>query len=181
VAMERLADAVNPFRGVDASTELQCAVVRLPLHNGIASVDRSIAIETNKLAASASGTLDFRTETLDLSIKPQVRQGVSINLNEVAQLVRFHGPFSSPTVGVDAAATAATVAKIGAAMSTGGAGLAVLGGSLIAAPSGDAGAPCQVALGHATTGTTTASATAAKQQAAPADDIGKAIGKLLGR
>jgi hypothetical protein len=73
------------------------------------------------------------------------------------------------------------VAKIGAAMSTGGAGLAVLGGSLIAAPSGDAGAPCQVALGHATTGTTTASATAAKQQAAPADDIGKAIGKLLGR
>ena len=181
LAIERLADAVNPFRNVDASTELQCAVLRLPLHNGIASVDRSIAIETNKLAASASGTLDFRTETLDLSIKPQVRQGVSINLNEVAQLVRFHGPLNSPAVGVDAAATAATVAKIGAAMSTGGAGLAVLGGSFVAHPSGEAGAPCQVALGHATAGAVTASAAGTKQQSAPADDVGKAIGKLFGR
>jgi uncharacterized protein involved in outer membrane biogenesis len=182
VAVERLADAVNPFRNVDAATELQCAVVRLPLHNGIATVDRSIAIETNKLAASASGTLDFRTETLDLSIKPQVHQGVSINLNEVAQLVRFHGPFSNPAVGVDAAATAATVAKIGAAMSTGSVGLAALGASLIAPPSGDAGAPCQVALGHATAGAAaTASATTAKQQPVPADDIGKAVGKLFGR
>jgi uncharacterized protein involved in outer membrane biogenesis len=181
VAIERLADAVNPFRNVDASTELQCAVVRFPLHNGIGTVDRSIAVETNKLAASASGTLDFRTETLDLSIRPQVRQGVSINLSEVAQLVRFHGPFNSPAVGVDAAATAATVAKIGAAMSTGSAGLAVLGGSFLAPPAGEAGAPCQVALGHATTGAASASATTAKQQSAPADDIGKTIGKLLGR
>ena len=181
VAVERLADAVNPFRNVDASTELQCAVVRLPLHNGIASIDRSIAVETSKLAASASGTLDFRTETLDLSIKPQVRQGVSIDLTQVAQMVRFHGPFTAPAVGVDAAATAATVAKIGAAVSTGGAGLAVLGGSFLAHP-GDTGAPCRVALGEGPPGAAaTASATTARQTSAPAEDIGQAIGKLFGR
>jgi uncharacterized protein involved in outer membrane biogenesis len=181
VAVERLAEAVNPFRNVDASTELQCAVVRLPLRNGVATIDRSIAVETNRVAASASGTLDFRTETIDLSIKPQIRQGVSIDLTQVAQLVRFQGPFIAPTVGVDAAATAATVAKIGAAVSTGGVGLAALGGSFLVHP-GDTAAPCRAALGEGTPGAAaTASATTAKQTSAPAEDIGKAIGKLFGR
>src|SRR5205823_6752526 len=42
-ALDKLAQAVNPFRERDPSTELQCAVVRLPLKDGIARVDRSIA------------------------------------------------------------------------------------------------------------------------------------------
>src|SRR5204863_374488 len=65
VPLDRLLEAVNPFRSVDPSTQLQCAVVRLPMKNGVATIDRSIAAETNKLGATASGTLDFRSETLD--------------------------------------------------------------------------------------------------------------------
>jgi len=177
-AFNRLADAVNPFRNVDASTELHCAVVRLPLHDGIANVDRSIAIETNKLGASASGTLDFRTETLDLSIKPQLRQGISVNVDEIAQLVRFRGPFTSPSVAIDAVATATTVARIGAAVSTGGASL--LGEALLSHIAANPGSPCEVALGHVTPN----AAAAGKGQAkpgAPADDLGKALNRLLGR
>ncbi|HXX85071.1 MAG TPA: AsmA family protein [Casimicrobiaceae bacterium] len=177
-AFNRLADAINPFRNVDASTELQCAVIRLPLRDGIASVDRSIAIETNKLAASASGTLDFRTETLDLSIKPQVRQGISINIAEIAQLVRLHGPFTSPGVTIDAVATAATVARIGAAVSTSGASL--LGEMLLSHGGSDSGAPCQVALGRAAPGAASAGQAPAKPSA-PADDVSKALNRLLGR
>jgi uncharacterized protein involved in outer membrane biogenesis len=181
-ALVRLAQAVNPFHDLDASTELHCAVVRLPLRSGIATVDRSIAVETNKLGASASGTLDFRNETLDLSVHPQIRQGIQINLAQVAELVRLRGPFNAPTVGVDAVATAQTAAKVAAAMSTGGAGLAVLGGSLLAKPTGDAGAPCQVALGHTSSGgVTTTSAAATKQPATPAEDVSRALGKLLGK
>lgn len=44
--LNRLADAVNPFHRVDPSTELECAVGRLPLKDGIAQIDRSIALET---------------------------------------------------------------------------------------------------------------------------------------
>jgi uncharacterized protein involved in outer membrane biogenesis len=177
-AFNRLADAVNPFRNVDASTELQCAVIRLPLRDGIASVDRSIAIETNKLAASASGTLDFRTETLDLSVKPQLRQGISINVAEIAQLVRFRGPFTSPHVTIDAVATAATVARIGAAVSTGGTSL--LGEMLLPHGGGDSGAPCQVALGH-TPPSTAAAGQAPAKGGAPADEVSRALNRLLGR
>ena len=126
----RLADAVNPFRKVNPSTELQCAVIRLPLAGGVAHVDRSIAIETREIDASMSGTLDFRNETLDLSIRPRVRQGIPIEIPQIAELVRFRGPFTAPTVNVDAVASATAIARIGAAIGTGG--LSVLGESILA-------------------------------------------------
>jgi hypothetical protein len=172
---------VNPFRSVDPSTQLQCAVIRLPLKNGVASIDRSIAGETNKLGATASGTLDFRTETLDLSIKPQIRQGVPIAVPQVAELVRFRGPFTSPSVGIDATATAATVARLGAAVYTGG--LSIIGESLIAQATADPGAPCQIALGRSTGANVAAAkpATNANPAKTATEGVGKALGHLLGR
>lgn len=181
VPLDRLLASVNPFRSVDPSTQLQCAVIRLPLKNGVASIDRSIAVETNKLGATASGTLDFRSETIDLSIKPQIRQGVTISVPQVAELVRFRGPFTSPSVGIDATATAATVARLGAAVYTGG--LSILGESLIAQATADPGAPCQIALGRGT-GTSVAAAkpaTRTNPAAAATEGVGKALGHLLGR
>ena len=76
--LEKLLGALNPFRATDPSTELMCAVVRLPLANGMARVDRTIAMETAKLGVSASGTLDFRNETLDLGFQPKVRKGLTV-------------------------------------------------------------------------------------------------------
>ena len=179
VPLDRLLEATNPFRNVDPSTQLHCAVVRLPLKNGVATIDRSIAGETSKLGATASGTVDFRNETLDLSIKPQIRQGIPIAVPQVAQLVRFHGPFTSPSVGIDATATAATVARLGAAVYTGG--LSIIGESLIAQATADPTAPCQIALGHGPAVTTAAAKPAANPAATAARDVGKAVGRLFGR
>jgi uncharacterized protein involved in outer membrane biogenesis len=180
VPMDRLFEATNPFRSVDPSTQLQCAVVRLPLKNGVATIDRSIAVETNKLGATASGTVDFRSETLDLSIRPQIRQGVTIGVPQVADLVRFHGPLTSPSVGIDATATAATVARLGAAVYTGG--LSIIGESLMAQATADPGAPCNVALGHGAASSASAKAApSAKTPATAVGDVGKALGHLLGK
>ena len=180
LAFNKLAEALNPFRKVDPTTELQCAVIRLPLAGGIAKIDRSIAFETNKLGATASGTLDFRNETLDLSIKPQLRKGISLNIDQFASLVSFHGPFNAPTVGIDAKASAATVATLGAAMATGGTSL--LGQVLYKSVTADTGAPCQIALGRAGQGTESSAAAPAADKSAPTtNDLGKALNKLLGR
>jgi len=180
-SLDRLADAVSPFRETDTTTQLQCAVIRLPLKNGVATVDRSIAAETSKLGATASGTLDFRDEMLDLTFHPQVRQGVKIEIPQVAELVRLRGPFASPSVGVDATAAAATAARLGAAVYTGG--LSIIGESLLAQAKGDPGAPCQIALGHGAGATTAAAkpATETKSTATATQDVGKALGKLFGR
>ncbi len=146
-AFDRLTQAVNPFRESEPSTELECAVVRLPLANGIANVDRSIAMETKQLGLSASGTLDFRNETLDFTFKPQVRKGITVAIPNLADLVRLSGPFASPQVKVDAAGSAMAIASIGAAVSTGG--LSALGQTLFAWAEGSGPGPCQVALGAA--------------------------------
>ncbi|HEY2818470.1 MAG TPA: AsmA family protein [Casimicrobiaceae bacterium] len=177
-ALDQLAQALNPFREGDASTELECAVVRLPLKDGIAHVDRSLAIDSKKVSVSASGTLDFRSETLDLALHPLIKQGIPIDIPQVAQLVRFKGPFEHPGVSIDAAGSAAVVAKIGAAISTGG--LSMLGTSLIerAAANEDV---CAIAAGRAAPA---ASNKTPAQSASPPpnarNEIGKALGKLFG-
>jgi hypothetical protein len=157
---------------------LQCAVIRLPLSSGVAQVDRSIAFETKELDASMSGTLDFRNETLDLSIKPRVRQGIPIEIPQIAELVRLRGPFASPSVTVDAVASATAIARIGAAIGTGG--LSVLGETLFA-QAGASGGACEVALGKAGSATTSTAAAPAKSNtsANPIEGIGNALKGLF--
>lgn len=177
-----LFDAINPFRRADPSTELVCAVVRLPLAGGVARIDRSIAAETSKLAVSASGTLDFRSETLDLAFNPRLRQGIQLDVAQVAELVRLKGTFAEPRVSVDAMASVATVARIGAAVGTGG--LSVLGESLLkqgAQGSGAGASACEVALhGGPATREERAPASPAPQGKSP-DALGKSLQQLFRR
>jgi uncharacterized protein involved in outer membrane biogenesis len=147
---ERLFGAINPFHNADASTELLCAVAYLPLSRGVARVDRSLAIESTKAGASASGTLDFRHETLDLSFQTGVRQGINLDIAQVAQLVRLAGPFRDPGVRVDAVASAAAAARIGAAVGTGG--LSIVGSALLQQGTQAGSGPCEVAMGKAAPG-----------------------------
>jgi uncharacterized protein involved in outer membrane biogenesis len=180
-AFEAVLRALDPFREVDPSTELQCAVVRLPLAGGVARVDRSIAAETKQIAVSASGMLDFRNETLDLALRPRVKQGVSLDIPQIAELVRYSGSFRDPRVTIDAVASAAIVAKLGAAMRAGGPG--ALGSSLLQRSTAGENV-CDVALGRK------AASPPSREPSpkAPADplgglppEVGKALGKLLGR
>lgn len=182
-AFDKLNSAINPFRATDPSTELQCAVVRLPLQNGVARVDRSIAMETAKLGVSASGTLDFRNETLDFTFQPKLRKGISLNVTSLADLVRVSGPFASPQIKMDAMGSAKLIATIGAAVSTGG--LSAVGQALFAWSEGSGPGPCQIALG-------TASSAPASEQGSPksgtkegavplVDDLGRAVGKIFGK
>ncbi len=181
--LNQLAQAVNPFRDRSPTTELVCAVVRLPFHEGVARIDRTLAAESKELGVAASGTLDLRTETVDLAFAPQVKQGIQINLAQVADLVRLRGPLASPRVEVDAEASAAAIAKLGAAAR--GGGLAALGAAMLAPAPGTANAAgvCDVALGRAHAPAATAATTGAAAPTPPAipADLGKALGQILGR
>jgi uncharacterized protein involved in outer membrane biogenesis len=179
-SIERLFDAVNPFRTSDPSTDLVCAVIRLPFENGVARVDKSIGMETKKLGVSASGTLDLRNETLDFSFAPRVHKDIPIQIPNLAQLVRFAGPIMAPQVKVDAVGSAAAIASIGAAVGTGG--LSALGQALLSSVETGGDGPCRVALGGA--GTTSRAKETPGKAGAPApivDEIGKAIGRIFGR
>ena len=179
VLLDRLNAAINPFRTRDPSTELVCAVARFPVANGVARVDRGIAVETDKIGVSASGTLDFRNETLDFQFNPKVRKGIAIDLGSISDLVRVTGPFASPHIAIDPAGSAKVIASVGAAISSGG--LSAVAQGLFAWADGSGPGPCKIALEGARAGADTPKGTAAPAQPPIVNEVGKALGKLFGR
>ncbi|MCC6870614.1 MAG: AsmA family protein [Burkholderiales bacterium] len=182
LAWDKLADAVNPFRARDATTELACAVVNLPIANGVARSDRSLALETTKVGVAASGILDFRNETLDLVFAPQVRKGISLDVAGLTGLVRLTGPLASPRVTVDVGASAKVIASVGAAIGTGG--ISAAAQALVGWADGRGPGPCQIALSGAPAAPAGATATAPPESTVVAPlvkGLGKAVGKLFGR
>ena len=180
-AIDKVAQAINPFRERDPSTELVCAVVRLPLANGIARVDRSIAMETQKVAVSATGTLDFRNETLDFNFHPKVNKGISIPGLNFADLVGLRGPFASPQVAVNAAGSVKAIASIGAAVGT--AGLSTIGQVILGQMESGGTGLCAIALGAKDVPTDVQASTEGRPATSESVEkkIGGAIGKLFGR
>ena len=128
VALERnlivtLLQALIPGRSKQQALAITCGVVRLPFVNGVAVVDRSIAIETEQLAISASGKIDLVSQRLELAFRPQVKKGLGLNQSALASLVMLKGPLENPDIGIDPKGTVYEVANIGVAVATGGASL----------------------------------------------------------
>jgi uncharacterized protein involved in outer membrane biogenesis len=177
-SLDKLFGAVNPFRASDPATELVCAVIRLPFANGIARVDRTVAFQTSKLGVLASGTLNLRDETIDFAIQPKVHSSIPVDFPRLTDLVRFSGPMTAPQVQVDAKASVAAIASVGAAVSTGG--LSAIGQALWAKVEDGGATPCQIALGQKGA-TTTSTASARTAGSNPLDDVGKALGRIFGK
>lgn len=111
--------AVSPGRKLESGTRVDCAVAVLPLQGGVAKVDRSIAVETSKFNIVSSGVIDLRSERLDLSLRPTVKEGLPGSLN-LAQFVSVRGTLSDPKIGIDEKEVIAGAMSMGAAAATGG-------------------------------------------------------------
>ena len=140
--LRRLLQAVTLQPQPAAQSRIDCAVLRLPLKNGVAAVNRSIALETPQLAVSALGQVRFDDETLELAFRPSPRTGLDINPMNLAQLVVLKGPWLDPKLSLDAQGVAGMAASLGLAGATGG--LSLLAQQLLkAAPEKDV---CRAAL-----------------------------------
>lgn len=124
-----LLNVLNPARTSDPYTDLKCAVIRLPIRQGVARVENSIAAETAKVNFIAAGIIDLRNETLDLGFRTKAATGLGIGVGSLAKLARLRGTLASPSVEMDAAGTAGTVAQLGLAVAT--SGLSLLAGGLL--------------------------------------------------
>ncbi len=188
-----LVHAINPFSTREATSRLRCAVVRFEIKEGIATADRSIALETDKINMLSSGYIDLRKEMLEFNFRPEARALLSVDLGELAKLVRLAGPLSDPVIEIDPVGTARLGVTVGAAVAT--AGTSYLVQRLWATTLGGAPA-CEVALGRVkpatATDTTTqvigkpvkAVGTGVKRGAGAVGGglrkIGSGVGKLLG-
>jgi len=142
--------AINPLAKSEDSTQMTCAAVRFVIRDGVATTDKGLAMRTAKVDVVGSGTVDLRSEQLDLGIKPRPRGGVGLSLSSpLAGLVRVNGTLAKPSMGIDAGGTLKTAASVGAGVATGG--LSTLGELLLDKVSGDDD-PCRTALGQAPQG-----------------------------
>ena len=124
-----LLKAVRLDGAKSAPTHIECLVVRLPFKDGLAVVDRSIALETEQLAIVAKGNVDLRSETLQLALRSSARQVLGLNTAQLASLVVVKGPLREPHVGLDAQGAAGVALSLGAAAASGG--LSMLGQNLM--------------------------------------------------
>ncbi|MGE4560322.1 MAG: AsmA family protein [Desulfobulbus sp.] len=137
--------AINPFSKTEDYTKMSCAAVRFVLRDGLATADNGIAMRTEEVDVVGSGTINLRSERLDLGIKPRARGGVGLSLSSpLAGLVRVNGTLANPSMGIDTVGTLKTAASVGAGVATGG--LSTLGEILVDKVVADDD-PCQTALG----------------------------------
>ncbi len=138
--------SLDPLAKSEDTTDLQCAALRFTLRHGIATADKGIAAETPKVAVVGGGTVDLRSEAIDIAIAPRAREGMGVNLgNTLAGLTRIGGTLADPTLTVDEAGAARTAASVGAAVATGG--LSLLGQLIYDKAIADPH-PCRTALGR---------------------------------
>jgi uncharacterized protein involved in outer membrane biogenesis len=145
--LTKIADLANPSRRTEQYSEVQCAVVRLPVRDGIATAERTIAFETSRVNIVAAGTINLRNETLDLALRPDVKEGLGIGAASLAELVRVTGTLSNPTVGIDTLGSARAALSVGGAILTGG--LSLLGEAALRKGTADPH-PCKTALAAGT-------------------------------
>ena len=139
-----LVNLLNPFSKEKKGTELACAVMNFNIKNGIATVDKGIAIRTGKMNIVGDGSINLKTEKIDIGITPEARAGIGINMTDLVGLVRLSGTIAQPGVAVDKTAVLGAGLSTTAALASGG--LTVLAEGLLDRATADKN-PCQTALG----------------------------------
>lgn len=126
---------------------LECAVINFNIKDGIATADNGIAMSTNQLNVIGAGTIDLKTEKLDIGITPKAKEGIGLNLGQLAGLVRVGGTLANPSPKADTEAALKGGLSAGAAVATGG--LSLLAEGLLNNGVADDTNPCDIALGIA--------------------------------
>ncbi len=132
---------INPLSATDPYTNLECGVVRFDIKDGIATSDKGIGVETQKLLISGGGEVNLKTEKLHLGVQPRARKGIGVG--SLASVVVIGGTLAHPKPEADPE----ELVKKGAAVATGVAtgGLALLGAALLDSGTKDEH-PCATAL-----------------------------------
>ncbi len=138
---------INPGANKAEGSILECAVVNFNIKDGIATANNGIGISTNRLNVYGGGTINLKTEALDIGIKPKAQEGVGLNLSQLAGLVRIGGTIANPAPKADTKAALSAGLSAGAAIASGG--LSLLGEGALSGSSKDSGNPCDIALGIA--------------------------------
>ena len=139
--MITVVNAINPLRKKTDQTILECAVFYLPMSNGQIALNNSIGVVTDRLDIVLSGSIDLKTETLNVKIDPREKSGLTTGVN-LAGLVKLQGTLLNPQAGVNKEGVLNSAVSIGLGILTGGATILAENAKSLATKS----QPCKAAL-----------------------------------
>jgi hypothetical protein len=117
-----LLDSMNPMRKKTSQTVLECAVAYLPINNGQINIVNSVGAETDRLNVVLAGSINLKTEGVNLTIDPQEKSGLTTGL-DLAGLVKMGGTLTNPKAGINQAGVVNSAVSIGLGFLTGGASI----------------------------------------------------------
>jgi hypothetical protein len=123
---------LNPFEKNSDYTRVNCFVGAFNMKNGLARAT-TLVLNTQYMVVVGSGTINLRTERLNLSLKPVPKEGIGADLfgrlgisaGELTRPFKLGGTLAHPRLVIDPAQTALTLGKtIGSVVLFGPAGIA---------------------------------------------------------
>ena len=117
-----LLDSMNPMRKKTSETILECAVAYLPINHGQINIANTVGAETDRLNVVLAGSINLKTEAVNLTIDPQEKSGLTTGL-DLAGLVKMGGTLSNPKAAINQAGVVNSAVSIGLGFLTGGASI----------------------------------------------------------
>lgn len=116
---------LTPFfsaKGAD-QVDLRCASAFLPFKDGVARGDRLVGLRSEASQILAGGAVDLRNQALDLHGAFRARAGITLGVSSFADKLKMEGKMTAPQVSLDKSNLPGALAKVAAAVFTGGASL----------------------------------------------------------
>jgi len=120
--MVTLLDSMNPLRKKTSETILECAVAYLPINNGLINIAKSVGAETDRLDVAITGSINLKTEAINLTIDPHEKSGLTTGL-DLSGMVKMGGTLANPKAGINQAGVVNSAVSIGLGFLTGGASI----------------------------------------------------------
>ena len=118
-----LANAVNPLRKSNDTSQLTCLVAYLPVNKGLVNINQSVGMRTQSLDLTLDGQVNLGTEALNINFQPKERSGLTTGVS-AAGLVQVTGTLANPRMGINKAGVVKQAVGVGLAIVTGGISLA---------------------------------------------------------
>ena len=119
--LTQLVEAINPFKKKRKSTHFICTSTRFTLEDGKLHMPVGYAMEAEEFAIVGKGSVDFRTETLDLEFSSKPKKGFGLSFSRITSLVELEGPMSKPELSFSETGALKFTASLAAAIASGGA------------------------------------------------------------
>jgi uncharacterized protein involved in outer membrane biogenesis len=110
----------TPEEDENSETIVECAVLGFDINDGIASADRTIALETTKTSMAAVGQINLEDESLDMTANFIARNVLTLRSGSLWKAAKVHGTLAEPKLSADPTGAAKTAATVAGAVFTAG-------------------------------------------------------------